>query len=244
MATRVMVRTERLATIEQLLFHSAAGMRAVELADACGVDRRTVYRDLSLLNEIGVEVYQKDGRFFLNRERYLASIRLSFDELIALLLAASTALRMPASPSLLNATKKLTRSLPESIRDYADSLLDVAWRQAVDSHTIEIMDIVARAWGDSRKVRLWYESRDGEKLRLREINIYFLIPRQQGGLYIVGYDSLTRKVRALQLSRIRRAQALSATYEKPQNLELYLQMWMHSAKPTAKFSQNGKARTT
>ena len=92
------------------MFRSAAGLRAVELAEACGVDRRTVYRDLSLLNEVGVPIFQKDGRFCLEREQYLATIRLSFDETVALLLAA--AMSRQENPHLTSAMAKLSQALP------------------------------------------------------------------------------------------------------------------------------------
>ena len=64
MSTQLINRTERLATIEKMLFRAPSGMRVVDIAAACGVDRRTVYRDLNLLNEIGLPIYQKDGRYF------------------------------------------------------------------------------------------------------------------------------------------------------------------------------------
>ena len=97
MAARVTNRTERLIKMEQLLFRAAAGLRAVELAEACDIDRRTVYRDLSLLSEIGVPVYQREA-LLLDREAYLATIRLSFEETVALL-AASVQARATPTPA-------------------------------------------------------------------------------------------------------------------------------------------------
>jgi predicted DNA-binding transcriptional regulator YafY len=215
MTTRLMLRTERLVAIEQLLFHSESGMRAVELAEACGVDRRTVYRDLSLLNEIGVPISQKDGRFYLNREHYVANVRLSFDELLALVLSASALLHHAATPHLMSAVHKLSRSLPQSIRAYSNSLLDAAHRQKMDGAAVEILDAVARAWGDLRKIKLWYEARDGARLRLREVATYFIELRAPGHLYLIGQDSHTRKVQAFPMSRIKRVKTLDLHYEIP-----------------------------
>ena len=75
--TRPVNRTERLAEIEQMLFRSVDGLRAVEIAEACGVDRRTIYRDLSLLTDIGVPIAQTNGRFFIKYEHYLAKCNLA-----------------------------------------------------------------------------------------------------------------------------------------------------------------------
>ncbi|HLU11543.1 MAG TPA: WYL domain-containing protein [Oceanobacillus sp.] len=220
MTTRLMYRTERLVAIEQLLFHSKSGMRAVELAEACGVDRRTVYRDLSLLNEIGVSIYQKDGRFYLDREHYLANVRLNYDELMALLLCASAMSRQGMSPHLVTALQKLSRSLPQPVRAHANRLIEIAQRNKLPDISVEALDTLARAWGDMKKVKIWYESRDGSKVRKREVSTYLIEPKFPGGIYVIGYDSLTKKVRAFQLSRIRRAQVLESRYEIPSHFDV------------------------
>src|SRR5947208_7152363 len=88
MNSRLASRTERLAEIERMLFRSAHGMRAVEIADACGVDRRTIYRDLDMLSTIGVPIWQDGGRFGIVRDQYLATVRLNFNEAVALFVAA------------------------------------------------------------------------------------------------------------------------------------------------------------
>lgn len=219
MTTRLMYRTERLVAIEQLLFHSELGMRAVELAEACGVDRRTVYRDLSLLNEIGVPIYQKDGRFYLNREHYLANVRLNYDELLALL-CASTMSRQVVSPHLITAMQKLSRSLPQAVRAHTNLLIEIAQRHKMSVTSVEMLEIIARAWGDLKKVKIWYGSRDGSKVRKREVSTYFVETRSPGVVYVIGYDSLTQKVRAFQLNRIRRAQMLTSRYEIPPHFDV------------------------
>lgn len=220
MTTRLMYRTERLVAIEQLLFHSKSGMRAVELAEACGVDRRTVYRDLSLLNEIGVPVYQRDSRFYLDREHYLANVRLNYDELMALLLCASAMSRHGVSPHLITAVQKLSRSVPPSVRAHANRLIEIAQRNNMSERTVAVLDTIARAWGENAKVKLWYESRDGSKVREREVSTYLIESRLPGMIYVVGFDSLTNKVRVFQLSRIRRAQALDSRYEIPPHFDV------------------------
>lgn len=220
MTTRLMSRTERLIAMEQLLFHSDAGMRAVELAEACGVDRRTVYRDLTLLNEFGVPIFQKSGRFHLNRKHYLANVRLSFDELLALVLAASAASRRSVVPHLTSALQKLCDSLPHSIRTHSSSLIEFAHLHKMDAAQVKMLDTIARGWGDLVQVKILYASRDGMKTRSRTLSTYSIETGASGNLYVVGLDSLTQKVRAFQLKRIRRARLLSTTYEIPAQFRL------------------------
>jgi proteasome accessory factor B len=199
--------------MEQLLFRNAAGLRAVELAEACGVDRRTVYRDLSLLNEVGVPIFQKDGRFCLQREQYLATIRLSFDETVALLLAASVSRQ--ENPHLTSALAKLSQSLPDSVAAHANVLTELTQQQSTDMARVEVLDTITRAWAEQRFIKIWYQARDDSKLRIRELAVYFIEPKQDGSVYIVGSDSLSKRVRAFKLSRIQRVKLLPTTYQMP-----------------------------
>jgi proteasome accessory factor B len=199
--------------MEQLLFRNAAGLRAVELAEACGVDRRTVYRDLSLLNEVGVPIYQKDGRFCLQREQYLATIRLSFDETVALLLAAS--MSRQENPHLTSALAKLSQSLPDSVAAHANVLTELTQQQSTDMARVEVLDTITRAWAEQRCIKIWYQPRDDSKLRIRELAVYFIEPKQDGSVYIVGSDSLSKRVRAFKLGRIQRVKLLPTTYQMP-----------------------------
>lgn len=213
MATRLTNRTERLIKMEQLLFRAADGLRAVELAEACGIDRRTVYRDLSLLSEIGVPVFQKDGRFCLEREQYLATIRLSFEETIALLLAASTSRQ--GNPHLTSAMAKLSQALPDPVAAHASLLTQLTQPQAADSARAEILDTITRSWADLRCIKLWYRSRDESKVRARVVSVYFVEPKPDGVVYIVGFDNLSQRVRAFKLSRVQRVEMLEETYKLP-----------------------------
>src|SRR4051794_32401731 len=126
MSTRLMNRTERLAAIEQQLFRSSIGLRAVEIAEDCGVDRRTIYRDLTLLSDIGVPIHQREGRFYLDRENYSATIRLNFDETMALFLAARVAAHQdqPFNPHMPTAMDKLAQALPTPIATHVEMIAE------------------------------------------------------------------------------------------------------------------------
>src|SRR5215216_4679030 len=146
MSARLMNRTDRLSTIEQLLFRSAIGLRAVELASACGVDRRTIYRDLTLLADVGVPIHQKDGRFYLDRENYKATVRLNFDEAVTLFLAARASSRQTDyhNPHTNTALNKLAMALPTPLAAHIDSLIEAASSQPVDLRFVSVLETVTR----------------------------------------------------------------------------------------------------
>ncbi|MER3515391.1 MAG: hypothetical protein C4310_14175, partial [Chloroflexota bacterium] len=92
--SRMLSRAERLRTIERLLYSAPDGLSAVEIARRTGVGRRTVYRDLDLLSQSDVPIWQGEGRFGIIRDRYLTTVRLNFHEAVALFIAARLLTRL------------------------------------------------------------------------------------------------------------------------------------------------------
>ncbi len=221
MAGRVMNRTERLENIEQILLRHVNGLRAVELAAACDVDRRTIYRDLSLLGESGVPVYQKEGRFFLDREHYVAQVSLNLNESVALLVAARVFARteMQQNPHIASAFAKLGRVLPESMSSHFAHVVDAFRRNAVDRSFFSVLELVTTAWAKQVQVKLWYSHAHAQRTDTREFATYFIEPGRMGALYLVGLDYSNQRISALDIRQIRRAQILNAPYKIPANLD-------------------------
>ena len=221
MSAQLINRTERLATIERMLFQAISGLRVVEIADACSVDRRTIYRDLDLLNEIGVPIYQKDGRYYLNHEYYVATVRLNINELIALYVASRGLAYYveQQNPHIISALKKMGKALPEPIATHVQYMVDTVHDNPVDRAFVTVLETVTRAWAQQRKVKFWYRGPDNASLTVREFAIYFLEPAANGSLYAVGYDYLTKRVGAVQLERVKRVQTVSSVYDVPPHLD-------------------------
>ena len=221
MSTQLINRTERLAAIEKLLFQSAAGLRVVEIAEACGVDRRTIYRDLALLKEVGVPIYQQEGRYRLKHEHYAASLKLNINELIALYIALRGLeyYLEHQNPHVISVLKKVARSLPEPVGVHIEYMIETIGSNPVDRAYITVLDTLTRAWAEQRKVKLWYMVSGSPAVTAREFAIYFLEPSTSGELYAVGYDYLSHYVGAVELNRIKRVQLLNHTYEVPSQLD-------------------------
>lgn len=230
MGTRLVHRSDRLTEIERMLFRSTAGLRVVEIAEACKVDRRTIYRDLSLLTDIGVPIYQKDGRFYLNHEYYAVSVRLSINESIALYIAArglSHAAEQP-NPHMVSALKKLSQILPDSLASHVLFTVEARHADPVDRAFVTTLETLIRAWSERRQVKLWYPGADSLSTRAREFAVYFIEPNSTGALYAVGYDYVAQRVRAYKLQRIKRVQLLQNQYELPPHFDrrrLLMDMW-------------------
>lgn len=221
MSTQLINRTERLATIEKILFRAPLGLRVVEIAEACGVDRRTVYRDLALLTELGVPVYQKDGRYYLNYEYYVATVRLNINELVALYVAARGLSHyvVEQNPHIISALKKLSKNLPDSLAQHVRFVIEAMRSSPVDRAFVLVLDTITRAWADQRKVKIWYHSPNGPSAVIREFATYFIEPASNGGLYAAGYDYHSQSVGALRLQWVKRVQVLPGIYEIPTDLD-------------------------
>jgi predicted DNA-binding transcriptional regulator YafY len=221
MSTQLINRTERLATIEDMLFRAKQGVRVVEIAETCGVDRRTVYRDLSLLSEFGLPVYQKDGRYYLNHEYYVATVRLNINELVALYIAArgQTYFMDQENPHVVSALKKLTKTLPDPLARHVKYVIEKMRSGPVDRAFVSVLETMTRAWAEHRKVKLWYRRPGHTSISVREFATYFIEPSSNGGLYAVGYDYLSQHVGAVRLQWVKRVQLLPMTYEIPAQLE-------------------------
>src|SRR5450432_622071 len=225
MNNRLASRTERLAEIERMLFRSAHGMRVMEIADACGVDRRTIYRDLDTLSVIGVPIWQDDGRFGIIRDQYLATVRLNFNEAIALFIAARLLSRHAdqQNPHIISALTKLGMAFPEPLASHVAFTAEAVQHYPLDRAFVEMLETVTRAWADRRRVRIWYTGHNSGETKARDFEPYFVEPTPQGGLYAIGHDSLSGEIRTLKFQRMQKVQVLDEPFSVPEdfNAEQY-----------------------
>ena len=217
MKTRVTNRADRLDLIEKLLFDNLIGMRVVEIARACGVDRRTIYRDLTMLQESGVPIYQKNGRFLLSREHYSTTLRINIHEATALILAIRLVLYHASqqNPHLVSILQKLSESLPSISSHHVTFLVEMLRKSPVDPSFVKVLETITKAWGEQRVIELWCGSTKQGKVISREFATYFIEMTSDGDVYVIGYDVLAQRVRGLKLHRIVRAKLLRKTFDLP-----------------------------
>jgi proteasome accessory factor B len=215
MGVRHINRAERLAAIEQLLMGSTAGLRAVEIADACAVDRRTIYRDLMSLANLGVPIHQKDGRFLIDRTQHSASIRLNFDEALALLLATrATRYSVPHNPHTISALRKLSTALPSTLDAFVQQSVEALNEMPPDAHYLMVLETVARAWAERTRIKLWYAGRDN-RMRSCDFATYIIDQTPLGVIYAVGLDVVSQRVRTIKLHRVKSLGVSSEGYHIP-----------------------------
>lgn len=237
MSIRLNNRSERLAKIERMLFRSSHGLRAVEIAEACGVDRRTVYRDLAALEKNNVPITQENGRFLINREYYLANVRLNLNEAVALFLAARILSRHAdkQNPHVISAMNKLALAVPQAVATHISDIAESGRVTPVDRSYVDVLETVIRAWVETRNLKVWGSSTRTGDIEVRDFSTYFIEPTLSGGLYAIGFDHQAETVRTLKLEWIRRARLLDTTYQIPTGFDrapFLASMWGISSSET------------
>lgn len=207
--SRLASRTSRLRQTEEILLLAPDGLSVPELARRLRVNRRTVYRDLEFLDEQGVPVWQEAGRFGINRTRYLAPIRLSFHEALALVLAGLLFSRAidERNPHAIAALRKLAVILPQPFATHLERAAERVQANGDGLHRMTVLEAIAEGWGAGRKVRVGYRSPRSGLLRERTIAPYALEPTASG-IYVIGHDAWSDAVRTFKLERLEKAELL------------------------------------
>jgi proteasome accessory factor B len=218
--SRLASRTSRLRQTEETLLLAPDGLSVPELARRLRVNRRTVYRDLEFLDEQGVPLWQEAGRFGINRTRYLAPIRLSFHEALALVLAGLLLSRTidERNPHAIAALRKLAVILPQPLAAHLERAAERVQAHEDGRRHLTVLEAIAEGWGTGRKVRVGYRSPRSGVLRERNIAPYALEPTASG-IYVIGHDAWSDAVRTFKLERLERAEILDDTYAIPSDFD-------------------------
>ena len=229
--TRTRSKAARLQQIEHKLYNTPNGMSAVELARYCGVDRRTIYRDIETLDAVGVPVWQLNGRFGIDREIYQTAVRLNLNETVALYFATRLLAHHSDenNPHVVGALDKIAASLPNAtLGEHMARAADVIRRKPLRQDYVRALETLTRAWADRHLVRIQYWAADRPQAQERVIAPYFLeVSRSEPASYVVAYDQLRSALRTFKVERIQDAELLAETYVIPEDFDAY--KWLQAS---------------
>ena len=183
-----------------------------EIADRLRIDRRTVRRYISALQDLGIPVEGQRGVGGGHRIRpgyRLPPLMLDDDEavVVALGMVAAGRLGLTASTeSVDGALAKIHRVLPEGLRRRVEALettLDFTTATSAGAPvTGETVLLLADAIRRRRRLRIAYRSFSGENTR-RELSPHGLVVHS-GRWYLAAYDHTRDDLRTFRADRIRR----------------------------------------
>jgi len=217
-------RLLRLITLLQARRSYSAGDLAAELE----VSRRTIFRDLNMLEMAHIPYYfdQDSGGYRISRHFFLPPINLTLGEALSMLAMTGRiegAQDVPLVGHGTRAAVKLESSLPSSIREFVGPVLDrltVSFGPLADHEGLDsVFDQLSGAVVDRRLCRMYYHSLyEGRDIYItvKPLRLVFM----GRAWYLLGDSRTHREVRTFKLSRILELTVTKQTFRKPRDVNV------------------------
>ena len=196
-----------------------APVRASGLAEECGCSVRTVYRDIDALCQAGVPVAALPGEGYrLVPGYHLPPVALTAEEAVQLLLGSDLALGLGTAAereAARAAAAKVEAVLRPETRRVVDRLRErirvSRWMQREPSPWLSLLQ---QAVLNDRVLSLRYHSFSSDELTERQVEPYFLV-FYSDDWHLVAYCRLREGMRDFRVGRIREAELLPETFDRP-----------------------------
>lgn len=220
-------RITRLVRLLQML-QEGKGQNTDGLAKACGVNRRTIFRDLETLRSAGVPLAfdAKAQRYSIPRGSFGPPADLTADEALSLWALANSVgnqLQLPLFASARAAIVKLERNLSGPERQKFRRTAQSIWFLPAKASTLAvkpaIYQILVEAISKRRVVQMEYVSlTEWERIttKLRPYQLVF----SQRAWQVVGRSSLHREIRVFNLARIESLTLLTQRFSIPRSFSM------------------------
>lgn len=216
----------RLHNIIRLL-EARRGMTLDELADECGVDRRTIHRDLNAVEEAGYALtseWQEGKKVygFMTKSRSLPPITFTLNQLMSLYLLRSLGVHLAGTPfqaEIEELFRTITSVLPDRYAAHLERIARVSLPllhgardyAAAAGHVAELQ----RALLHQYRVRLSYAKKGRNASDEYEIDPYTLV-FHKGGIYLLGLAHNRKAMRLFALERVRGVEVTRQRFEIPE----------------------------
>jgi predicted DNA-binding transcriptional regulator YafY len=212
--------TTRVLTVLELL-QTYGQLSSGELARRLEVTPRSVRRYIMMLHDLGIPVESTRGRhggYRLRPGYKLPPLMFTNNEAMVLTIGLINVQRLgivTSEPAIEGALAKLTRVLPESVREHVQAVQESTFLDEApnaEHFTSETLFAFSRAVQQHRRMWIRY-TRDGEETT-RAIDPYGLVLRD-GLWYIVGWCHLRQDDRVFRLDRVQDNRVLSVRFSPP-----------------------------
>ncbi|MFQ5731777.1 MAG: helix-turn-helix transcriptional regulator [Planctomycetaceae bacterium] len=228
-----MSSNERIYRLLKLLdvLQSGRSFNSVQLAQECGVSRRTIFRDLRTLQHSGLPVVYDGARqgYLLKSSVYIPPTDFTLEEALSLAVLcdrlgdADTGIPFlgPARSAALKVLSGLPGRLRELVGEFADNveLRPPAHNRLEGSQ--QVYALLTGALAKRLQVRIAYNSlMPDESREISTLLSPYRILFGRRAWYVIGRSSLHRAVRTFHLGRVRKAELLTSTYAIPARFSL------------------------
>src|SRR5204862_6279639 len=170
-------RGARILKIQTLLQGNPHGLTTGEIARRTGVNPRTTYRDIRALEAMNVPVYEDDGRIAIDPNYFIAPVKFTLREAMALLMGVRLMHRHTdeADPDVADAFTKLAAAMPAPVAEYVHATVRQMAERAPHPLHSRVLQTIALSWAGHRTAPIWYPS-TGHAAKPRGIETYFPDP--------------------------------------------------------------------
>jgi predicted DNA-binding transcriptional regulator YafY len=233
------MKLSRIIRLVELIgqLQAGKGQNANALGLACGVSRRTIFRDLDVLRQAGVplEFDENQQHYRLANAFLLPPTNFTPQEALSLLILChelGNSSGLPFHGPARAAAMKLESSLPLRLRDYLREVSDAVRIKLEPNNPLAehepIYHQLLTAISQRRSVRIRYDSLTEWEEIGTKLNPYRLLFSRRSW-YVVGRSSLHRSARTFNIGRIRALEVLSDKFSIPRgfSIERYLRNAWH-----------------
>jgi len=202
------------------MLQSGRSYKAADLASELQVSRRTIFRDLNVLEMAHIPYYfdTENRTYRINRHFFLPPLNLTLTEALALLLLTrrlSGASGLPLLSQGAKAALKLESALPHAVREHVGSMIGrmgMHLPPAARHEGMEAMfDELAGAVAARRICRIVYISFHEQKQIVATVHPLRLVFRSRAW-YLIAHSARHKEVRTFKLSRIRKLTVTERTF--------------------------------
>ena len=215
----------------QILEYLQSGRRyhTGQLSEFVGVSKRTIFRDLKVLQESGVQLLYDDAEqgYWIPPSTFLPPTDLTVNETLSLLMLGEKLgdpkLGVPFQEAARDAALKLLSNLPASLRTHLSSIYKHVQISLDPKHSLpdsrEHYQRILESIEKRRKIRLKYNSlldQDQISTLVSPYQLFF----QKRSWYVIGRSSLHKEVRTFHVGRIEESTLTADPYDIPPRFSL------------------------
>jgi len=226
------VKGQRIVRIVKILTTLQSGEKYAvdELSKMFSASRRTIFRDLKELQNIGVPFRYDSGSsgYVLDPEFFLPPLDLNLQEALSLLVAIhklSGKMQTPFRQSALLAALKIENNLPGRIRQYCTKALSGISAKIAAQAPISAFDKlfgqIQKAIIDRHRIKIKYHSLFEGQVIEAEVCPYQLLYNRRSW-YVIGFSTQHNSIRTFKLNRIKEVETTKKRfYKKDFNVQEY-----------------------
>ena len=221
----------RILKLIKLFEHSRFGLTINELCREMTVKRRTLYRDLDMIEDAGYRfVKEGGGGGFSKKWRFPPGMRKAPDkpysesELLSLYFCMNLLQPFRGTPlrdGVESIVSKIEATFPDEEREYLGDLVFTHVAKMTPSKDYRrhaaTVSALSRACLEHKKVELTYRASD-DKAKSYAFSPY-CIAYYGGELYTIGWSDLRKSVRTLRVDRILSIKPTNAVFERPKDFD-------------------------